>query len=355
MTSVGLDVGSLLIGSYVNLALYTLELVGGYYYFFESKRSKRDRRTLKLAVAVNIFLDLIGTFCGCAITFMFAVIFWGNSHAIFKTYWPITLWLVTSGISAFIVQAFMLRRYWRLSQNVYISFFIFLLMILTFVGIIYVVVISTTEGTFRARVTHIKWIIVTLSASLASDLAITIVLVWQLLNVKTYSRQTQKLVKKLSSQAIKTGAVTCVFAVAVLIAHLVNPYSRVSTALAFLLGRIYTLTMLFTLIYRDKLVVQIQVDHFIHRDVDTSIRSVGTDTSSAGPATPSTARFKPFARTYSRHERNSTHLPSPIGAELGQDGEGSPGIQKFFSAQKDIDITYYPPSRHRSEPEIYEV
>ena len=60
-----------------------------------------------------------------------------------------------------------------------------------------------------------------------------------------------RLVAKLSSLAIKTGIVPCVFALANLVTYIVNV--AITPFFAYMLGRVYTTTMLYSLIYRDKL------------------------------------------------------------------------------------------------------
>jgi len=59
-----------MIGSYINLMLYTLELVEAYIYYFDSPRSSRDPIFLKCCVAASLVSDTVGTIGICALSFV---------------------------------------------------------------------------------------------------------------------------------------------------------------------------------------------------------------------------------------------------------------------------------------------
>ena len=59
-----------MIGSYINVMLYTLELVGAYIYYFASPRSSKDPILIKVFVATSIVSDTIGTIGVCAQPFI---------------------------------------------------------------------------------------------------------------------------------------------------------------------------------------------------------------------------------------------------------------------------------------------
>ena len=59
-----------MIGSYMNVMLYTLELVGAYIYYFASPRSSKDPILVKFIVATSVVSDTIGTIGVCAQTFI---------------------------------------------------------------------------------------------------------------------------------------------------------------------------------------------------------------------------------------------------------------------------------------------
>ena len=59
-----------MIGSYLNMMLYTLELVEAYIYYFTSPRSSKDHIFLKCCVATSLVSDTVGTIGICALTFI---------------------------------------------------------------------------------------------------------------------------------------------------------------------------------------------------------------------------------------------------------------------------------------------
>ena len=62
-----------MIGSYMNVMLYTLELVGAYIYYFASPRASKDPIFIKLFVATSVVSDTIGTIGVCAQPFIVSV------------------------------------------------------------------------------------------------------------------------------------------------------------------------------------------------------------------------------------------------------------------------------------------
>ncbi|KAF8162755.1 hypothetical protein B0H34DRAFT_692829 [Crassisporium funariophilum] len=306
----GLDIGALLIGSYVNLALYSLEIIGAVIYFFGSERARRDRTLLKCAVATNVFLDTIGTFCACAINFQFIVVYWGNTDAIRKMYWPLPAWVFTHAFATLIFQSFLLHRYWGLSKNRITTAVILVLMVATLVASCYTGVESAlvASGSIRAQVGFPRHAIVFLALSVATDIAIATALIWKLRHSETYSVETRKLIDRICFMAILTGCVTCIYALACLITHLLYPTSKLSTCLGFSLSRIYTLIMIVTLLYRDRLVV----DPWIHSTTGgIPQHSYITADGTSAPSTPATARFKSSMPIFARNEQKENISTSP--------------------------------------------
>ena len=115
---------------------------------------------------------------------------------------------------------------------------------------------------------------VVLVTAMLSDVSITTSLLWYLNLSGLYNHQnlqtrrylsfydihisgllspSLRLVKKISSLAIKTGVVPCVFALLTLVTYVSYKNLNLAAFFANMLGRVYTSTMLYTLIYRDKL------------------------------------------------------------------------------------------------------
>ena len=121
---------------------------------------------------------------------------------------------------------------------------------------------------------------VVFGTSMLTDICITTALLWQLNRSGLYSRRNMqtkrylsfydrhisrrlstyqpppflhRLVAKLSSLAIKTGVVPCVFVLITLVTYIAYKNANITLFFAYMLGRVYTSTMLYSLLYRDKL------------------------------------------------------------------------------------------------------
>ena len=119
---------------------------------------------------------------------------------------------------------------------------------------------------------------VVLGTAMLTDISITISLLWRLNRSGLYNHQNlqtkrylffydrhisgrlsisslffHRFVAKISSLAIKTGVFPCVFALVTLVLYVSYKNLNIATFFAYMLGRVYTSTMLYSLIYRDKL------------------------------------------------------------------------------------------------------
>ncbi|KAF8808821.1 hypothetical protein BYT27DRAFT_7188295 [Phlegmacium glaucopus] len=254
------NIGVPMIGSYINVMLYTLELVEAYIYYFASPRSSKDSIYLKGCVATSLVSDTVGTIGICALTFITNLVFTDTITA-GKLYWGFQMYIISNVVSAFIFQCYMVHRHWILSRNYVVSAFIALLILASFgIGISLIAnnLAIVTKEVFQGHSVHVheRWIIIVLVTAMLTDVSITTALLWQLNRSGLYNQQnlqTRRLVARISSLAIKTGVVPCVFALVTLVSYVSYKNQNIATCFGYMLGRVYTSTMLFSLIYRDKL------------------------------------------------------------------------------------------------------
>lgn len=239
----------MLVGSYLNTMLYTLELVAVYLYF-TSHRGKRDHRMIIFAVYFVLVADTVASFAVCANVFALCVLLWGDTSKAFVPHWSLIVWIVANALGPFVVQGFMLFRYWRLSTNYPVCIVIFCSMIVSLV-LLFILAVETANMSLK----DLRMVLVTLVLIVVTDLSITCALLWQLYKTRTHSQATQHLLKRISIITIITGAATCIFASCILIGTIVFPISLsyLPLLLGYSLGRVYSLTMLFTLLYREKI------------------------------------------------------------------------------------------------------
>ncbi|KAI5478340.1 hypothetical protein MNV49_005191 [Pseudohyphozyma bogoriensis] len=194
-------------------------------------------------------------------------------------YWPFPNYLITTGVSAAITQSFLVYRTYSMHVVCHFLFMpdtdISLLdslrgKVKAIVAILVAMIAISLGGTLWTAAVIIKYntyasrdkvelpVTFWLVTSGVADVAIALTLVWQLLLVKkktvrisTESRMISVL-NKLVRKAIETGSVTATVAIITFCCYITNVEANISTGIAFSLGRIYTLTMIFTLLGRLK-------------------------------------------------------------------------------------------------------
>lgn len=97
--------------------------------------------------------------------------------------------------------------------------------------------------------------IVWLAISAAADVCIAVFLVFQLRTMQGFTKNTRKMIRRLTFAAIETGSITASWALIALAVFLATPTSNIDVGIAYVLGRLYSITLLFNLIYRKPLSV----------------------------------------------------------------------------------------------------
>ncbi|KAF5353749.1 hypothetical protein D9758_008690 [Tetrapyrgos nigripes] len=126
--------GSILIGTWLNAMLYMLEITQVIHYF---QNYSNDRPIFKIAVATVFILDTVCTVAACASAYLYSVVHWGDRAYLAQQYWPIPMYIVTTGTCGAIVQFFMLSRYWILTKRKAVASVIIIGIIVTWGGSIY--------------------------------------------------------------------------------------------------------------------------------------------------------------------------------------------------------------------------
>jgi len=106
---------------------------------------------------------------------------------------------------------------------------------------------NTRPYTDRHQILFQLSITVWFSMSAIIDTTIALALLWQFHWIKSPFKNTQSLVHKLMASTIRTGAVTSVVAVIMLVLFLIDNESNACMTFGFCVGRIYALTMLYNL------------------------------------------------------------------------------------------------------------
>ncbi|KAF9268422.1 hypothetical protein L218DRAFT_995141 [Marasmius fiardii PR-910] len=233
--------GGVLGGSWANTMFFALELTGIYRYF---SRYPNDPIYLKLMVALALILDTLGTVISSAAVYLYTVTHWGDVSYLAKQDWPIPAFSVLTGLSALLVQSFLIHRYYALSRNIIVSLFLLSLSIIGCSGTLLLAATIVQHPFVTERHLTKTPIIMWIVGGACADVCIAIALIIQLKRVKTAFKSTQSLIQRLTVSAIQTGSATSVVAVIALVVYFSNTESNVSTGIAFSFGRLYTISML---------------------------------------------------------------------------------------------------------------
>ncbi|KAF9043503.1 hypothetical protein BDZ89DRAFT_1128215 [Hymenopellis radicata] len=236
--------GSIVISSWISSMLFMLvirEMIR-YYASFQN-----DALGLKIFVAVAVTVDTTSLIADYADVYLNTVSHWGDEEFIKNQYWPVGLYLATTGVTGLLVQSFLVNRYYSLTKNWLVCVFLALCIIASFGGSVGTVVMlslfNAYDQRFMAKIPVTIW----MTTTAVTDVLIAAVLIWQLYNMKTSFKTTEHLIQRLMRNAMQTGSTTSVIALCVLISYLINTSSNVETAFAFILGRVYILTLLYNL------------------------------------------------------------------------------------------------------------
>jgi len=234
------------------LILYTLELVAVIRYYSISKRSQ-DSLLFHAMVYCTFVVDTVSTIAACVCIYLYTITHWGDVNYLEKQHWPIAVSFVTFGISATVVRCFLIFRYWKLSQNNYITSVLIFFMLASFGSFVGVLVSGLVHMAYVKRAKILLSALISFSTSAASDISIALALLWQLSQIKSPFKATQSLIRRLMASTIRTGTVTSVVGIIILILFLTDKQSNVPIGFAYCISRIYTLTMLYNLNNRSSL------------------------------------------------------------------------------------------------------
>ncbi|KAJ7573742.1 hypothetical protein C8J56DRAFT_902978 [Mycena floridula] len=232
--------GSLLIGSWVNAMLYLLEILAVVTYF--SRYPRTDPPLVFVAVITVFLLDTAGTLGACLDVYLYTVSHWGQVEYIKTQTWPLSITLYCTGLTGFLVQSFLIVRYWRFTRQK--------LVVRCMLGSTY----STLHKNYADRgYINVMLAKIWLVFSALGDIAISIALIRHLITQEVVFRTTQRLLRRIVAMTLGTGLITSFAAIAALSSFVINVESNVTSGMCFCLGRIYALTMMYNLNWRSRL------------------------------------------------------------------------------------------------------
>ncbi|EEB98867.1 hypothetical protein MPER_01550, partial [Moniliophthora perniciosa FA553] len=128
---------------------------------------------------------------------------------------PIPVYLITTGVSTWIVQNFLIYHFWMLTRNWYILVLLIISSLAALAGSIATAAIIIKLPGYNDRDTVQIPVTIWLGLSAITDVSITVTLIYALRRMKTSFRKTKDMMKGLITLAIETGtpgSVVCTIA-----------------------------------------------------------------------------------------------------------------------------------------------
>ncbi|KAF7374484.1 hypothetical protein MSAN_00332700 [Mycena sanguinolenta] len=154
----------------------------------------------------------------CACVYLCTITNGFNPAYLENQYWPVPLYLFTTGVVALSVQMFLVIRYWKLTKNILVAPIIFLFVLVAAGGSFTCGVTIAMYPAFaqrdKVKIPATIWLV----TEALAELAIALTLIWEFRKAGTAFKDTRR--------------------------YLLNNESNVPVGIAYCLGRIYILTML---------------------------------------------------------------------------------------------------------------
>ncbi|KAJ6549889.1 hypothetical protein B0H19DRAFT_1264778 [Mycena capillaripes] len=289
---------ALLVGTWANSVLYTIEVIQAAYYYRHFKHDNWMLKVLSLShllVSSAIVIDSLSMIANYASVYLYTVTHWGDLGYLQNQYWashldPIERNIIERMLSSSLSHSTSLRLassplwpkvFWPLdtgscgrlyhcveaqllthsrTKNKFITLtLLFFIIVATggaFASAVTIAIFPRYKDRRRVLIPATIWLI----TEAVTDISIALALLLEFRRVKSSFKETSSLVNRLVAHTIQTGAAGATIALAVLIAFLANNESNgeflglplsipsshipVPTGIAYCLGRVYCLTML---------------------------------------------------------------------------------------------------------------
>ncbi|KAI6009315.1 hypothetical protein EDC04DRAFT_858620 [Pisolithus marmoratus] len=251
--------GTLLVGIFFNTYLYG---VVSYQFAAYYQANFNDRLPVKCMV---LFLFLLDTFHSIAVIYMawlYTVTNYANPAVLQYAPWPYNFTPIGTAFAAFVTHIFLGDRIYRLTHSKVLFGIVIAMALPTFVlGFVCGVeawIIKLIVDMPRIDNLATAW----LAMQMSVDIFITGTLSIVLSRTRTGWPATDSVVRRLIRGAIQTGLFASIFSLGDLITFLVLPYTNLYGMFAIPVGRIYSNTLMDTLLVREKLKSQMSSGAF---------------------------------------------------------------------------------------------
>ncbi|KAM0749465.1 hypothetical protein T439DRAFT_357803 [Meredithblackwellia eburnea MCA 4105] len=263
------NLGSILIGTWANTVLFTIELILAWRYFTRY----RDGFIILGPLLLAIVVDALSTTSVMAGVYLYTITHWGDFTFLLVQHPTSSVWLFTTGFSA----------NYESSGSSGPRCFLVALSLSSLGGTIWATKVLNQYPHYSDRKKLERPITIWLVLSAVADVTIAASLVYQIWAIQRrlrteYESEVSGVVRKVVIRTIETGSATAAVASVGLGVYLNDPEANISVAIAYTLGRLYTISMLLSLLGR-------QTEH----------RNTGNSSSQGGGGASSTGKSV-FAR-----------------------------------------------------------
>ncbi|KAF9223108.1 hypothetical protein BS17DRAFT_835469 [Gyrodon lividus] len=261
-------IGTLLVGIFFNTFLYGLVT----YQFAAYYRTKFNDRPITRYMV--LFLFILDTFQSASEIYMawsYTVTNFDNPAALAVAPWPYPFTPIGTALATLVTQLYLGHRIWCLGNSKFLYAVVILLAVPTFA-------LGMACG-IKAWIIHVlseipsitPLVIAWVAIQVAVDTFITGTLIIILARSRTGFRKTDTVLNRLIRGAIQTGLFAVIFSLGDLIAFVTVPTTNLYGMFAIPIGRIYTNTLLDTLLTREELKAQMVGTY----GMDSLVRSIG--------------------------------------------------------------------------------
>ncbi|KAJ7110220.1 hypothetical protein C8R43DRAFT_1139469 [Mycena crocata] len=251
--------GTLLLGTWAASFLFGLVTAEAYKYFTTFPNDPWKRKGLVILTLCLTVAALIGDYAN---TYLPTVTYWGNTEAIATVYWPVChlqislslsdlkftqlpLYSMMNTILAFIVESFLIHRFYTLSKNIWATLFLYCLVLLAVAGYLIGFIPLVRGFTLADREKARIGALINFIAFVVCDVLTAAGLIWKLRSMRSSFQETRTFMNRVIVGAIHTGSATSLCSLILLITFLNNPQTNLATFFIFLFAPLYALTLLF--------------------------------------------------------------------------------------------------------------
>ncbi|KAJ7676562.1 hypothetical protein DFH06DRAFT_610601 [Mycena polygramma] len=246
--------GPVLIGTWGASILLGLCFAQAAHYFNTFPNDTWNRKSLLLSTLLFSVLGFIG---GCADVYAPLVTHWGDIERAADVTWGISVSQISYALVGAIVNSYLISRYDNLSKNKIVTLVLLGLVLETLVLACWSVLTlnksaRTSAGDLERDVAEAEKLGTIFAISSAvSDVLIAASLVWVLRSMKPSFKSTKRLIQRVMTTSIQSGAATSLAAIGGMFSMIFKIQSSLATLFLFLLGPLYTLTLLANFNLRD--------------------------------------------------------------------------------------------------------